>query len=63
MGGIWVGGYYNNNSSRVPLLVYSTRLMRFCCYDFALYTKHDLKPITGMHLSAPELLAFWSEDD
>ncbi len=63
MGGIWVGGYYNNNKDKIPFLIYSTKLRRFSYYNFTLYTKHDPRPITGMETVAPELLAFWSEDD
>ncbi len=66
MGGIYAGGMYVFNSNRVSTYTYSKTLMKWYYPANTAFLRNNLGsvPDTGiMHLSAPELLAFWSEEE
>jgi len=66
MGGIYVGGMYVSNSNKVSTYTYSKTLMKWYYPADRSFNRNNLGsvPETGiMHLSAPELLAFWSEEE
>ena len=66
MRGIYAGGMYVPESKKVSTYVYSKTLMRWYYPADRTFSRNTLGGIpdtSTMHLSAPELLAFWSEDD
>lgn len=67
MGGIYVGGMYVPNSiTLVSTYAYSKTLMKWYYPANRAFSRNTLRSIPGtgiMHLSAPELLAFWSEEE
>ena len=71
MDGILVGGYYNGNTTRIPLMVVSYKRLLYnyldtklhTYLDTKLHTKVDPRYVTGMECVGPEMLVFWSEEE
>jgi hypothetical protein len=62
MGGIYIGKFSKETETKVPTFLIRENLQYYYanrCFKF----RESTRPATGiMFLSAPELLAFWSED-
>ncbi len=66
MGGIYAGGMYVPESKKVSTYAYSKTLMKWYYPADRAFSRNNLGSVPDtdiMHLSAPELLAFWGEDD
>lgn len=65
MGGVWVGGNYIQSDIYCETYCYTreTNTAFYCSGSVMLHEPSDIVEQGPMETVAPELLAFWSEDD